>query len=83
MPNKDQIQGEATNIKGKVREAVGNVVNDDKQVAKGKAEQVDGKAQKAVGQVTEAARDIGNKAKRTVEGVAEAVKESVDNKSKR
>ena len=83
MANKDQIQGEATNIKGKVREAVGNVTNDEKQIAKGKTEQVEGKAQKAVGQVADAVQTIGDKAKRTIQGVAEAVKESTDSKSPR
>ncbi len=47
----DQIEGTAHVIKGTVKEAVGDVLNDPKRKLEGKAEQVLGHVQKAAGEV--------------------------------
>jgi len=47
--DKDRLKGAASDMKGKVKEAVGKVTGDTKTEAEGKADQVKGKVQNAVG----------------------------------
>ena len=47
MSAADKIQNAVEDLKGKAKEAVGNVTNDDKLAAEGKAEQVKADAKKA------------------------------------
>ncbi|SMQ73969.1 CsbD family protein [Agreia sp. VKM Ac-1783] len=47
MSAADKIQNAAEDLKGKAKEALGNITNDDNMVAEGKAEQVKADAKKA------------------------------------
>jgi len=58
--NKDTVKGEVEKLGGKLKEAVGNVTNNDKLKTQGQAEQVKGGARKAVGQVKDAASDAAD-----------------------
>lgn len=51
--NKDQIQGTAKDIVGKVQEEAGKLVGSDTQQIKGLDKQITGKVQKSVGDVKE------------------------------
>lgn len=57
--NKDQIEGAAKNIGGKIQEEAGKLVGNDKQQAKGLLNQVEGKAQQKIGDLKEAVKDAG------------------------
>jgi uncharacterized protein YjbJ (UPF0337 family) len=48
---KDQIQGKAHEIKGKIKEKVGQATNNPNLAARGQDEKLGGKIQKKVGQV--------------------------------
>jgi uncharacterized protein YjbJ (UPF0337 family) len=54
--NKDQIQGAAKDIVGKVQEEAGKLVGNDKQQIKGLNKQITGKVQELVGDVEEIIR---------------------------
>ena len=53
----DRIQGSATNMGGKVKEAVGSLVGDSKTRAEGMADQFTGQAQNAYGSAKDAVRE--------------------------
>lgn len=55
--DRDRIEGAATNLKGKVKEAAGKVTGDAKLKSEGKADQIAGKFQNAVGGAKDAVRD--------------------------
>ena len=57
MPDHDRVEGAATNMGGKIKEAAGKVTGDEKLKAEGRADQVKGKVQNAVGGVKDALRD--------------------------
>ena len=59
--DKDRVEGAATNLKGKIKEAAGKVTGDAKLKSEGKADQVAGKVQNAVGGVKDAIRDAVKK----------------------
>jgi len=59
--DKDRVEGAATNMKGKIKEAAGKVTGDAKLKSEGKADQVAGKVQNAVGGVKDAIRDAARK----------------------
>lgn len=59
--NKDQVEGSAKNLAGKVQQKVGAAVGSEKQQAKGLGKQIEGKTQKAVGDVEEAIKDSSKK----------------------
>jgi uncharacterized protein YjbJ (UPF0337 family) len=48
---KDQIEGEAHEVKGKIKETLGKATNDPNLHAEGQDEKLGGKIQKKVGQV--------------------------------
>ena len=52
--DKDRVEGAARNLGGKVKEAAGKVLGDEKLKAEGKTDQVAGKVQNAVGGVKDA-----------------------------
>jgi len=54
MSASDKIKAAAENITGKAKEAVGNVTDNDKLVAEGKADQVKGQSRDAVEDVKDA-----------------------------
>lgn len=47
--DQDRIEGTATNLGGKVKDAVGGMVGDNKTQAEGKADQISGQVQNAYG----------------------------------
>ena len=51
--NKNQIQGTAKDIAGKVQEEAGKLIGDDQQQIKGLDKQITGKVQKSAGDVEE------------------------------
>ncbi len=55
--NKDQVKGRAEDIKGKVKEATGNVVGNERLQSEGQADQVKGKAQAGYGDAKENVKD--------------------------
>ena len=68
MWNKNEIDGKIDQAKGKAKQAVGNLTNDDDLKAEGEADEVAGKVQDTVGRGTrkvgEAIEDLGKKVKR-------------------
>lgn len=61
MADHDRIEGAATNMGGKIKEAADKLTGDEKLKAEGRADQVKGKVQNAVGGVKDALRDKDNR----------------------
>jgi len=65
MWNKDEVRGKTDQVKGKVKESVGNMRNDERLRDEGIADQDAGKVEEAFGKgrrkVGEAVKDLGNK----------------------
>lgn len=61
MADHDRIEGAATQMGGKIKEAAGKLAGDEKLKAEGRADQVKGKVQNAVGGVKDALRDKDNR----------------------
>ena len=59
--DKDRIAGAAKTVIGKAKEAVGNLVGDQKTISDGKAEQAVGKLQNALGSAKDSIRDLAKK----------------------
>ena len=57
MADHDRIEGAATNMGGKIKEAAGKLTGDEKLKAEGRADQVKGKVENAVGGMKDALRD--------------------------
>lgn len=55
--DKDRVDGAATNMGGKVKEAAGKVTGDEKMKREGQADQARGKVENAVGGAKDAVRD--------------------------
>ncbi len=55
--DEDRISGTAQDLKGKVKETVGNVTGDTKTAAEGYADQISGAAQRTFGQARDTLRD--------------------------
>ncbi|HLK67589.1 MAG TPA: CsbD family protein [Bryobacteraceae bacterium] len=51
--NQDKVEGKLHEMKGKVKEKVGQVINDADLEAEGKSENLEGKIQKKVAQIKE------------------------------
>ncbi|MDA3146259.1 CsbD family protein [Leucobacter sp. UCMA 4100] len=60
MSASDKIEAGMDKAKGKAKEAVGNLTDNEQMVAEGKADQVKGGAKKVVGDVKDTAKDIMN-----------------------
>jgi len=58
MMNKDQVQGAAKDIGGKIQEEVGKLVGSREQQAKGLSNQAAGKVQQHVGNLKEVIKDV-------------------------
>lgn len=52
----DRAEGSLKNIKGKIKEAVGNLTGDSKTQAEGKMDQAEGKVQNTVGGIKDTLR---------------------------
>lgn len=55
--HKDEVEGNAKQARGAVKDAVGKVTGDDKLRADGAADKAEGKVQEGVGKVKEGLRD--------------------------
>ena len=68
MPNKDEIAGKVEQLKGKVKQAVGNATDDPKLHGEGVADEAGGELREGFGtakrKVGEAVKDLGNRIKR-------------------
>ena len=66
--NKDEIQGKAEALKGRAKQAVGNLTNNPDLVNEGQVDETAGKTQDAIGharrKVGEAVKNIGNAIKK-------------------
>lgn len=62
--NKDQVQGTAKDIAGKVQQEVGELTGSKEQQAKGLSKQLEGNLQKGVGDLKEAVADLKDAAKK-------------------
>lgn len=49
MWNKDEVRGKADEMKGRAKQAVGDLTNDDQQRAEGVADEIAGHVEKGVG----------------------------------
>ena len=67
MFNKNEVQGKATAVKGKAKQAVGRAVGNTRLTNEGKADEVAGKTQAAIGTAT---RKVG----KAVENLGKAIK---------
>jgi uncharacterized protein YjbJ (UPF0337 family) len=59
--NKDQIEGTAKNIAGKVQQKVGEVTGNKSRQAKGIGKQIEGKTQEIIGNAKESIKDVEKK----------------------
>jgi uncharacterized protein YjbJ (UPF0337 family) len=59
--DRDRVAGAAKTIKGKLKQAVGKAVGDQKTVASGQADVVNGTIQNAIGGVKDTIRDLTKK----------------------
>lgn len=68
MWNKDELQGKADQIKGRAKQAAGDLANDDQLRGDGAADEIAGDVEKAVGtgrrKAGEALKDLGNTIKK-------------------
>ena len=69
MWNKNEVNGKIDQAKGRAKQAVGDLTNDDDLKAEGEADEAAGKVQDTVGRGTrkvgEAIEDLGKKVKRS------------------
>jgi len=71
VPNKDEVEGKFDNVKGKVKEGVGNLTGNRDLEAEGEADQVGGKAQEGWGKVKHGVGDA-------VDAVGDAISNTGD-----
>jgi uncharacterized protein YjbJ (UPF0337 family) len=68
MANRDELEGKAEQVKGKIKQTVGNLTNDDELRGEGIADEAAGDVQEGFGRarrkVGEAVEDIGENIKR-------------------
>lgn len=55
--DKERVKGSAQNVKGKIKEAAGKAVGDEKLKAEGRGDQVTGKVRNAVGGLRDTIRN--------------------------
>lgn len=66
IPNKDEVEGKAENIGGKIKEGIGNLTGDRNLEAEGEADQAEGQTQETWGKVK---RGVGD----TIDAVGDAI----------
>lgn len=68
MKNRDELEGKSESLKGRAKQALGDLTNDERLRDQGAAEEAKGEAQATVGKarrkVGEAVEDIGHQIKR-------------------
>ena len=73
----DRITGTADDIKGKVKEGVGNLTGDTKTQAEGYVDQISGAAQRTLGQAKDTLRDAGGQLQDRAATIGEYIDETV------
>ncbi len=65
MWNRDEVEGKGERAKGKIKERVGNLTNDERLRNEGEADQAEGEIEEAFGRgrrkIGEAVKDVGHK----------------------
>ena len=65
MWNRDEVRGKADQVKGRVKEEVGDMLDDDRLEDEGRAERAAGEIEEGVGKgrrkIGKAIKDLGNK----------------------
>lgn len=68
LPNRDEVEGKLDQVKGRTKEGIGRVLDDDELEGEGRAENAGGKVQEGFGKarrkVGEAIEDVGDALKR-------------------
>ena len=67
--DEDRIKGAATNLGGKVQDALGDAIGDSKMQARGKANQLSGDVQNAYGSAKETASDVADTLGSQIDGL--------------
>jgi uncharacterized protein YjbJ (UPF0337 family) len=83
MPHKDEIKGKTQAVKGRVKEAVGNLVGDDRTAREGRVDQVAGNARAAVGAVKRHVANVVKDVKQSGRAAAGAVSRQADDERAR
>ncbi len=65
--NKDQVEGKAKEIKGRIKQGVGDVLDDENLQDEGVADEAEGEVQKGFG-------DVRHKVGKTIEEIGEKIK---------
>lgn len=63
LPNKDEIKGKAKTVKGHIKEAAGDLTDNERLKAEGKTDRVKGKIQEKYGEFKNAADDLADSIK--------------------
>lgn len=68
MKNRDELEGKSESLKGRAKQALGDLTNDERLRDQGAADEAEGEAQATLGKarrkVGEAVEDLGNEIKR-------------------
>lgn len=68
MKNRDELEGKSESLKGRAKQALGDLTNDERLRDQGAADEAEGETQAALGKarrkVGEAVEDLGNEIKR-------------------
>jgi len=75
IPNNDEVEGKVENVKGKIKEGIGNLTGDRNLEAEGEADQAEGKTQETWGKLK---RGVGD----TVDAVGDAISNTGKNINK-
>jgi uncharacterized protein YjbJ (UPF0337 family) len=67
LPNNDEMEGKVDQVKGRAKEEIGNITDDDRMRAEGRAENVGGNIQEGFGT---ARRKVGE----TIEDIGDAIR---------
>jgi uncharacterized protein YjbJ (UPF0337 family) len=62
--DRDRVEGSVEEVKGRAKQAWGDVTGDDRTKAEGMADEIKGRAQQTWGDVKDAAEDLKNDAER-------------------
>ena len=68
MRNKDEVKGKAKQIKGAIKDKVGEVTNNPSLEAEGEAERLEGKVQEKIGKARRKVREVVVKAGKALGG---------------
>ena len=75
--DEDRITGTAKDLKGQVKEGIGNLTGDTKTQAEGYADQIGGIAQRTLGQARDALGDVGGNLQEQAETIGGYIDETI------